>query len=94
MHKEPEVDSKRTCRFIEYTDLVGTAFSERQSDLICEAMTNSEISYGNNTRTMVSLTRMCDLVRSVDDLEPDEANTIVDKLCELLEYNEYIDVEN
>jgi hypothetical protein len=94
MHKEPEVDIKRTCRFIEYSDLEGPVFSQRQSDLVCEALTNSEISFGNNNRTMVSLGRMCEIIRCTDGIEPDEATCICDKLCEVLDPGEYIDVEN
>ena len=85
---------KQSCNFIEFSDLVDVAFSSRQNDLIVEALSNSDISFGNNNRTMVSLSCMCDLVRSVDDFDSDETNVICEKLCELLAYNEYIDVEN
>jgi hypothetical protein len=87
-------DIKHTCTYIEYSDLVGVAFSEDQSEMIAETLMNSEISYGNNNRTMVSLGRMCELVRQTNDIDPDDADTVCDKLCKLLKPNEYIDVEN
>lgn len=84
----------QSCNFIEYSDLEGVVFSPRQSDLICETLTNSEISFGNNNRTMVSLGRMCELIRETNDIEPDEAHVICEKLCDLLAPSVYIDVEN
>ncbi len=85
---------KQTCTFIAYCDLVDNAFSESQSGFILDALNNSEISFGENNRTMVSLRRMCDIIRKVDDFTENEADEICSRLGKLLKYDEYIDVEN
>lgn len=84
----------QSCNFIPYSDLTDAAFDAEQGDAIMEALNNSEISFGENNRTMVSLRRMCDLIRSVDDFMEDEADEIVSKLSKLLPYDAYIDIEN
>lgn len=84
----------KSCNFIGYTDLIGVAFSKKQSLAIIEWMNNSEASFGANNRTLMSLVWMCDLIRSVEEFDSDEANAICEKLCELIYPNEYIDIEN
>ncbi len=84
----------KSCNFIEYSDLVDVAFNSDQSDKICEAMNNSEVSFGENNRTMVSLRWMCNLVRFDSDIEAVESAVICDKLEKLLKPDEYIDIEN
>lgn len=84
----------KQCSFFEFTDLIGPVMSQYEADCVSNELNDSEISFGNNNRTMVSIERFRELIRSADGIEPDEANAIVDKLNEIAKPTDYIDVEN
>jgi len=84
----------KSCNFFEYSDLIDVVFSKTESEYIAEELNNSEISFGENNRTMVSIGRFCDLIREVEFFEPDQANAIIERLNEIAEPTDYIDVEN
>lgn len=83
----------KSCNFIEYSDLIGIVINSDQSELVTERLCNSEVSFGTNSRTLVSLHRMCELIRDTDGIGQDEADLICEKLCSLLSPKDYIDVE-
>ena len=84
----------KVCEFFEYSDLIDVVFSKIESEYIAETLNNSEISFGENNRTMVAIGRFCDIIRETEAFEPDQVNVIIEKLLEFADPSDYIDVEN
>jgi hypothetical protein len=82
----------RECSYVDFSDLE-ELMSEDEFEELADAVTNSsDMTFGDLDKALVSLRRMCDLIRETFDEERGDA--IAQELSEHLHYNDYINLED
>ena len=81
----------KTCNFVEVSEL-RDVISQNDFNALMDVISDSEISFGSNNRTMVSVGSFFEFIDdALDELTADAAKTA---LRELVGPQDYIDVEN
>jgi hypothetical protein len=81
-----------SCNYIHFSDLAELMTEDEYGELSEGLSNSSDITFGDADKTLISLRRMCDLIR--DTFDEDRGDELADKLSAELHYNDYIDVEH